>query len=108
MTDETTQMEHVAKSYTSVALSGLILEHYDEDAPRVFVQINRWLGRGDGAAVYTNEDFGHPDLGQIQIVSFGSGAAQLEMDVPPETLPDIGGVINWRYRLSGVYRGPEL
>ena len=36
--------------------------------------------------------------------SFGSPAAQLETDHPPQTLPDIGGAINWRYQLIGTYR----
>lgn len=105
MTDyETTQ----TLVYSPAALRQLLAEHYDEDAPAAAAQVNRWLDRGDGVAVYTNEDFGHPDFGQIQIVSYGSGVAQLEVEVPPERLPDIGNTINWRYNLTGVYRGAEL
>ena len=69
---------------------------------------NRWLERGDGIAVYRNEDLGHPEVGTIQFVSYGSEAAQLEVDEPPQTLPDIGGRINWRYRLVAAYRGEPL
>ncbi len=70
----------------------------------VLEQVGRWLARGDGAAFYENHDLGHRDLGMCQIVSYGSPAAQLETDDPPERLPDIGGRINWRYVLVGTYR----
>lgn len=63
--------------------------------------VDRWLDRGDGAAVYQNHDLGHPELGQTKIVSYGSEAAQLECAAPPVRLPDIGGEINWRYMLVG-------
>lgn len=78
---------------------------YDGDA---FALINRWLARGDGAAVYENHDLGHPEVGHVQITSYGSSAAQLETDEPPSRLPDIGGQINWRYQLIGTYRGEEV
>ena len=67
--------------------------------------INTWLVRGDGVAIYTNQELGHPDLGHVQCVSYGSDAAQLPGDTPPTTLPDIGGRINWRYQLTFSYRG---
>lgn len=70
--------------------------------------INRWLERGDGVAVYENHDLGHPDIGHKQFVSYGSPSAQLEVDYPPERLPDIGGRIGWRYILVATYRGPQL
>lgn len=66
--------------------------------------VQRWLNRGDGIAVYENHDLGHPELGHRKFMSYGSSAAQLETDTPPERLPDIGGAINWRYQLVGVYR----
>lgn len=71
-------------------------------------QINAWLERGDGVAVYRNEDFNSPDRGSHQIASYGSPAAMLETDEPPTTLPDMGGAINWRYQLFGTYRGEAL
>lgn len=70
--------------------------------------MNRWIDRGDGIAVYRNEDFRHPDVGDLRFTSFGSAAAQLETDTPPEQMPDIGGRINWRFRLAGTYRGAAL
>lgn len=71
--------------------------------------MNVWLARGDGIAVYTNEDMGHPELGDKRFVSYGSPAAQLETDTPPVQLPDgIGGSVNWRYRLTGTYRSTHL
>lgn len=66
--------------------------------------MTRWLGRGDGIAVYQNQDMGHRDLGLLQFLSYGSPAAQLEGE-PPTRLPDIGGAINWRYTLVGTFRG---
>lgn len=71
-------------------------------------QVNRWLSRGDGMAVYRNADLGSPDAGDIKITSYGSPAAQLETDTPPEILPDMGGAINWRYVLESTYRGDPL
>lgn len=84
--------------------------------------VNRAHARGDGVAVYVNVDLGHPDIGQWQVVSYGSEASQLETrkskhfestretlrlfangeDEIPLTLPDIGGRINWRYYLHAV------
>jgi hypothetical protein len=64
-----------------------------------------WLDRGDAVAIYQNEDLGHRDLGHVQLVSYGSPAAQLPGDAPPPTtLPDIGGHIGWRYQLIATYR----
>lgn len=68
--------------------------------------IDTWLDRGDGVAVYRNEDLSdHVWLGHMKFVSYGSERSQLEVDEPPKTLPDIGGDINWRYQLMGTYRG---
>ena len=77
----------------------------EEWAASVAIQVAGWVQRGDGAAVYRNEDLGHPGLGERKIVSFGSPAAQIETLQPPEQLPDIGGAINWRYRLESFYWG---
>jgi hypothetical protein len=68
------------------------------------ILIQGWLGRGDGVAIYENADLGHPEVGRLKLVSFGSRAAQLETDDPPQRLPDIGTDINWRYVLKGTYR----
>lgn len=74
----------------------------------VLLVINGWLARGDGVAVYRNNDLGHPDIGHMKFLSFGSPEAQLEVGDPPEQLPDMGHEINWRYRLHGVYRGEPI
>lgn len=89
--------------YTREQFDRLLAEReYDQASVNI---IHGWFDRGDGAAVYENHDLGHPDLGHHQIVSYGSAAAQLETDDPPDRLPDIGR-INWRYLLIGKYR-PE-
>ena len=88
---------------TREALEAILAE---EELPvEEMAKIERWLARGDGVAVYRNELLGDSQLGMRQIMSYGSPAAQLEIDEPPETLPDIGGRINWRYRLEATYRG---
>jgi hypothetical protein len=72
-------------------------------------QMNKWLQRGDGIAVYENQELGHPEMGDKKFTSFGSAEAQLETDTPPSQLPDgVGNTINWRYRLIGTYRGKLL
>lgn len=73
----------------------------------VIEHINTWLERGDGVAVYENQDLGHPELGKRMYVSFGSEDA-LFPDEPPERMPDFPNQINWRYTLEGVYRGDPL
>lgn len=70
--------------------------------------VNRWLARGDGAALYRNQDMNSADLGHEKLVSYGSPTAQLEGAIPPARLPDIGREINWRYMLVGVYWGDPL
>jgi hypothetical protein len=47
---------------------------------------------------------GHPGMGDKKFVSYGSPTAQLEVNEPPQRLPDIGGDINWRYWLIGTCR----
>ena len=64
--------------------------------------ISVWLDRGDGCAVYQNEAFDHSNFGHRKFVSYGSPAAQLEVDEPPTRLPDIGGQINWAYQLNAI------
>lgn len=49
--------------------------------------VTKWIARGDRAAVYRNADLGHPDLGQIVCVSFGSAEAQ----VPTKPCEACGG-----------------
>jgi hypothetical protein len=70
--------------------------------------MNTWLARGDGVAMYENQALGHPGQGDRQFISYGSPAAQLETPDPPRQLPDIGGRINWPYQLVGTYRGEPL
>ena len=64
----------------------------------------RWLKRGDGIAVYRNMAMDSANFGFRKFVSFGSTAAQLETDAPPQRLPDIGSEINWAYQLEAVCR----
>ncbi|MFH9606904.1 hypothetical protein [Streptomyces sp. NPDC017448] len=71
-------------------------------------KMNLWLERGDGIAVYENQDLSHSELGDKRFVSFGSSAAQLETDTPPKQLPDTNKSINWRYQLIGTYKGDRL
>lgn len=58
--------------------------------------------RGDGLAIYINEDFGSAEMGSWKVVSYGSPVSQIETATPPTTLPDMGGAINWRYVLRAV------
>lgn len=69
-------------------------------------QIKQWLERGDGVAVYRNEELGHPELGRMRFFSFGGPEAFLP-EKPPAILPDFPDEINWRYVLYGVYRNPQ-
>lgn len=71
-------------------------------------RMNEWLARGDGIAVYENQDLGHPEIGDKRFVSYGSEAAQLETEEPPKQLPDTTTSINWRYCLIGTYKGEPL
>jgi hypothetical protein len=97
------------KQYEAAGMTAYIAGQYRPAAASVISRVNAWLRRGDGIAVYENLDMSHPDLGQCRLTSYGSPAAQLEAQSPPEQLPDgLGGGINWRYRLTGTYRGAEL
>lgn len=94
------------KEFTGQEFREYVERQYEDQAPDVLALVTRWLARGDGAAVYENHDLGHRDLGNCQIVSYGSPAAQLETAEAPERLPDIGGRVNWRYTLVGTYSRP--
>lgn len=87
------------KTYTADEVSEILGDAGREKA-------NVWLARGDGIAVYRNEDLGSGDLGNFKFLSFGSATAQFV--VPPEQLPDFPNEINWRFRLHGVYRSTTL
>lgn len=93
------------REFTATEIATELRDRFGVDA---IFQVNNWLARGDGIAVYENHDLGHPDAGAWKPVSYGSPSAQLETGDPPRTLPDIGGQINWRYQLIGTYRGGQL
>lgn len=95
-------MTTITKELTRAELDALLAEEQLE--PGGLELVERWIARGDGVAIYRNVLLGHPQLGHRQLVSFGSPAAQLEVDTPPDRMPDIGGSINWRYTLEGYYR----
>lgn len=86
----------------------IVRQYVDPEQVQVAIDmVNRWLARGDKAAVYENQDLGHPDLGMCKITSYGSPAAQLESLEPPDRMPDIGSQVNWRYGLAYTcVRGP--
>lgn len=96
-----------ASEWTEAELRAYVDRQYNEDADQhdqVLAYIERWLSRGDGAAVYENHDLGHPGLGLCKIASYGSAWAQLEVETPPTTLPDSPTEINWRYQLIATCR----
>ena len=66
--------------------------------------ISRWLDRGDGCAVYTHQALDSKSAGHKKFVSYGSDESQLPGDHPPLRCPDIGGHINWAYRLTHIFR----
>ncbi len=85
------------KNLTEEELKGLL-------DPEAWSIVERWLARGDGCAVYRNEALDSANHGHRQFTSYGSPAAQLEVEEPPTRLPDIGGRINWPYQLEAVCR----
>ncbi len=92
------------KQLTKDEFVSLIEKEYDE-SQAVIGQISKWIDRGDGAAIYRNEAFDHSQFGTVQIVSYGSSAAQIESDEPPKMMPNIGNAINWPYCLEATYHG---
>lgn len=80
--------------------------------------LNRHLMANKGIAYYRNEDLGHPDVGNVIALTFGTPEAQFEPeqypDGPPKQMPDglaksITGGINWRYQLCAVtYPFPDI
>jgi hypothetical protein len=77
----------------------------DEDRPKA----NVWLERGDGIALYENQDETDPEYGRFVFVSYGSDAARLPMQDAPVQMPDtIAEYEHFRYRLIGTYRGAVL
>lgn len=98
----------MTKQFTAEELSAYIARQYGWQAPAAVMKANTWLARGDGVAVYENEDMGSQGVGECKLVSYGSTTAQLETPEPPVRLPDIGGTINWRYQLHGTYEGPVM
>jgi hypothetical protein len=75
--------------------------------PEHYAQVNKWLARGDGIAVYENMDMGTERTGHRTYLSFGGPDAQFQGE-PPVRLPDFPGQINWQYRLAGTYKGEAL
>lgn len=89
-----------------------MLERGSEDpgfVDRSMDLMQRWLGRGDGVAVYLNMALDSASVGSRKYLSFGSEKAQIEPSgcgpdgLPPERMPDIQGLEpGWRYRLEAV------
>lgn len=106
----------MVKTLTADEVRDVIVAQYDlasfKGVSYITDVINAWLRRGDGVAVYENNDLGHPEVGMKVLLSYGSLASQLNVATPPEQCPDITGhpqlFIAWRYRLVGVYRGEPL
>ena len=77
-------------------------------------RFNRMLTRGDGIAVYQNQDLSHYDVGNKRFVSYGSPDAFFEPEYcdengdPPIKHPDTPTEILWRYQLIGTYKGDAL
>lgn len=82
--------------------------------PEALPSLNNWLERGDSVLVYENRDLGHPGLGHVVFISFGSAEAQIERTefaTPPEFLPNglpATNYVGWRYVLQGIYQGESL
>jgi hypothetical protein len=94
-----------ASDWTEEQLAAWINDQGEDDAAwrdRALELSRRWLDRGDGAAVYENHDMSHHELGAGRLLSYGSPAAQIEADYPPDRMPDFPGQINWRYVLVGT------
>jgi hypothetical protein len=125
------------RRYTREEFTARLRDAYGPRVTVIIAQVNGWLARGDGVAVYVNGDLGHPGLGQFQLASYGSLRALLEpfcevcggslakLDTdgwmheqqpaaahepvyPPVRMPDTRTRINWRYGLAGTYRGDPL
>jgi len=98
-----------SEELTGQDFTALIVDQFGEgESNRVLTLVNKWIERGDTALIYRNEELGHPNCGGIQIVSYGGPKAQIEraqFSEPPIGLPDIGGSINWRYRLFARHSG---
>ena len=96
------------ETWAAEQLSAYISRQYLTEADDITGQVNRWLERGDGVAVYENQDLGHPEVGWPRLASYGGPEAMLVTDEPPQRLPDTPKHINWRYQLVAVYRGEPL
>lgn len=95
------------KTMTRQEFEAFVREYYSRNKTgmtpdKVLSITSNWFARGDGAAIYRNHDLSSSYVGDVQIVSFGSPFAQLEVDEPPQRLPDIGGAINWQYQLEAI------
>ena len=94
------------EAFTRAQVVALIEVEADTGDPfvrRAIRLLDEWTERGDGCAVYRNEDLGHPQMGHLKFASFGGPVAMFR-DPPPSRLPDMPGEINWRYALIGTYR----
>lgn len=70
-------------------------------------QIDGWLARGDGVAVYRCQALDRRQLGDTIFVSYGSEDAQLgDVEHPPAICPDIGHQLYglWGYCLEAWHR----
>src|SRR6056300_1562022 len=90
----------------NTAIDELIKADYDP------VYIDNWARRiaerGDGIALYENHDLGHPEVGDLIALSYGSSEAMVESMELPESCPvDLGahGKMAWRYVLV-AYTNP--
>lgn len=81
----------------------LVNEWYT-DSHGVMVQLDGFIATERQVAIYTNQDLGHPGVGQPQLASCGHPEAMFPDD-PPEQFPDLEHQIGWRFRLVGIWKG---
>lgn len=62
---------------------------------KIEATLRSWLARGDGIAVYRNENFGSVNLGHRKFNPWKQGEAE-----SPVRLPDTQRAINWAYCLE--------
>ena len=84
-------------------------QKYGFPCPEGREKFQRWLGRGDGIAVYRCELMDHSEFGHLHYYSFGSTEAQIPGDTPPRRCPvGRGSVVDSAYFLVAVHRQSKL
>lgn len=102
-------MRNTENLVTAGEITSRLTAQHGTRAEAIITQVNEWLSRGHGIAVYTHDSSDYPGAGEWFVTDYGTEYSTIPEADPPDNMPREaarGGIQYWRYTLVGTFRGP--